>query len=175
MDPAKILKFKDQPLADFAAQIGLRLKRTGDKYNCLCPFHGDRGTPNLFIYPESDSFYCFACNTGGGKQFFIAKLFNINVYDIEKIWYNKDHEHTKDKGFSLELAGVAEVDYSNEAYKYLSRWANSVSAKIGKFSKHDYEIVAEWIYTGKAKTRSGYDAIIKYLKQTENGNGIKNS
>lgn len=167
MDPEKILRFKDLPLADFAAQVGLSLRRVGDKYNCLCPFHGDRGTPNLFIYPESDSFYCFACGIGGGKQYFIAKLLNISVYSIEKIWYNKDYVKSKNKDFLLELSEPEGTDYSAEGYRYLCSWAKNALAKSGKFPKDVYDLLSEWIYSGKSCKRAGYDAIVTYLKQTE--------
>ena len=34
------------------------LKESGDRYVCLCPFHNDKNTPNLTIYPKTNSFYC---------------------------------------------------------------------------------------------------------------------
>jgi len=41
------------------------LKRYGNILRGKCPFHGDSKTPNLTIYPETNTFYCFACRTFG--------------------------------------------------------------------------------------------------------------
>jgi len=43
----------------------------GELYRCFCPFHNDTGTPNLYIYPDTNSFYCYACNVGGSPVDFI--------------------------------------------------------------------------------------------------------
>jgi DNA primase len=36
----------------------------GREYKGLCPFHGDH-TPSMVVYPERQSFRCWACQTGG--------------------------------------------------------------------------------------------------------------
>lgn len=42
-----------------------------------CPFHNEK-TPSLRVYKESNSFYCFGCNTGGDIIGFVMHLFHID-------------------------------------------------------------------------------------------------
>jgi hypothetical protein len=52
-------------LADRLAGPG-KMRRVGKTWvtNCLLPNHEDR-TPSFVVYPETDSWYCFACLRGG--------------------------------------------------------------------------------------------------------------
>lgn len=40
------------------------LRRSGKTFTGRCPLHDDR-SPSFYIYPETNSFYCFGCNQGG--------------------------------------------------------------------------------------------------------------
>ena len=59
------------------------LKRSGSNMVGLCPFHRE-DTPSLMIYPESGSFYCFGCATGGDVITFIKKIENLDYLDAIK-------------------------------------------------------------------------------------------
>ena len=50
---------------------GVKLRKKGSLYTGLCPFHDDKRDGNFFVYPHTDSFYCFACQTGGSKSYYI--------------------------------------------------------------------------------------------------------
>lgn len=56
------------------------LKRSGSNMVGLCPFHNE-DTPSLMIYPESGSFYCFGCATGGDVITFIKRIENLDYID----------------------------------------------------------------------------------------------
>ena len=55
------------------AEKYLELRYIGGKYKCICPFHPD-GDPSLVFYPETNSFYCFGCNSHGNTVTLIKKL-----------------------------------------------------------------------------------------------------
>ena len=55
----------------------VQLKRRGRTSVGLCPFHNEK-TPSFVVYPETQSFYCFGCGTGGDVITFIK---NINRLD----------------------------------------------------------------------------------------------
>ena len=51
-----------------------KLQKCGKTMRGLCPFHGDTNKPNFHIYPETNSWYCFACGQGGDNISFYMKL-----------------------------------------------------------------------------------------------------
>ena len=57
----------DKPDIVWVARLyGIDLPKTGrDKMTCRCPFHNDKGRPNMVLYVRSSSFHCFNCNAGG--------------------------------------------------------------------------------------------------------------
>ena len=52
------------------------LKRRGNKYIGLCPFHQEK-TPSFTVDTDKGLFYCFGCQTGGDKISFIEKIENL--------------------------------------------------------------------------------------------------
>jgi DNA primase len=56
-------KAKKKPIMDLFPNP---LKKVGATiWQGKCPFHDDQGHPNCTIYPQTNSFFCFACNKGG--------------------------------------------------------------------------------------------------------------
>ncbi|BED91666.1 MAG: DNA primase [Candidatus Improbicoccus pseudotrichonymphae] len=58
----------------------LSLKNKGRNFSANCPFHQER-TPSFFVYPDSNSFYCFGCNTGGDVITFIRLIENLDYVE----------------------------------------------------------------------------------------------
>ncbi len=54
---------RNYPILSLAEQY-TRVRRTGKTFVGRCPLHDDR-SPSFYVYPESNSFYCFGCNKGG--------------------------------------------------------------------------------------------------------------
>ena len=74
----------------------LQLKKKGNRYWGLCPFHSEK-TPSFTVTPEKNIYYCFGCHKGGS-------IFNF-LMEMEKISYP---EAVKMAG---KMAGV-EVNFS---------------------------------------------------------------
>lgn len=53
------------PLTDLLISRGFTLRRSGQRFVTLCPFHSDRRRPNLVIYPDEQKFHCFSCGARG--------------------------------------------------------------------------------------------------------------
>lgn len=54
-----------RPLAEVVAGYGFALRRSGAALVARCPFHRDRGRPNLHLYPDSGVFVCYRCGERG--------------------------------------------------------------------------------------------------------------
>ncbi len=65
---------------DLAQYIGqsIKLRKSGNRFTGLCPFHSDRKTPSLVVYPSQD-WHCFGCGAGGSVIDFVMKIENISV------------------------------------------------------------------------------------------------
>jgi DNA primase len=51
---------------------GIELTRHGSKdWKGLCPFHGDKGTPNLIVSPDKGLWHCMACGKAGNPIQFV--------------------------------------------------------------------------------------------------------
>ena len=61
------------PIARVIEGSGVELRRSGRRLAGLCPFHDDR-RPSLLVYPETQSWYCFACDAGGDVIDFVGRL-----------------------------------------------------------------------------------------------------
>ena len=63
-----------------------------------CPFHGDTGRPNMSVWVESQTFYCFNCNRGG------------DVYDFLGLTLFGDRWNPRDRGMFLEVVGNKKLE-----------------------------------------------------------------
>ncbi|MDR0738671.1 MAG: DNA primase [Oscillospiraceae bacterium] len=70
--------FKNDIVSVVSSYVNLRGK--GRTMNGLCPFH-DEKTPSFYVYPHTNSFYCFGCGIGGTPITFIQKLENFDFLD----------------------------------------------------------------------------------------------
>lgn len=64
--------------ADIVSVISehLSLKKTGQNYTGLCPFHSEK-TPSFIVSPTKQIFHCFGCGAGGNVFHFLMKYENL--------------------------------------------------------------------------------------------------
>lgn len=63
----------------------INLKICGDQFLINCPFHNEN-SPSCFVRMDNGFFKCFGCGTGGGFLKLLAKLKNISIDDLKKIF-----------------------------------------------------------------------------------------
>ena len=61
----------------------VQLKRKGRLYGGLCPFHSEK-TPSFYVYPDTQSFYCFGCGAAGDVISFVRKYNNLGYVETVK-------------------------------------------------------------------------------------------
>lgn len=75
------MKWKDQikQVSDIHEVVSeyVELKKSGKNWVGFCPFHEDRKTPNLTVFPETQNFKCFACGKQGDVFKFIQLKENL--------------------------------------------------------------------------------------------------
>ena len=62
----------------------VQLKRKGRLYSGLCPFHSEK-SPSFYVYPDTQSFYCFGCGAGGDAITFAKKINSIDYPEAVKM------------------------------------------------------------------------------------------
>lgn len=62
----------------------VQLKRKGRLYGGLCPFHSEK-TPSFYVYPNTQSFYCFGCGAAGDAISFAQKINSISYPEAVKL------------------------------------------------------------------------------------------
>lgn len=60
------------------------LKKKGRYLTGLCPFHSEK-TPSFFVYPQTQSFYCFGCGAGGDVITFIRRIENLEYMEAVRM------------------------------------------------------------------------------------------
>ena len=93
----------------------LILKKTGNNYWGLCPFHNEK-TPSFCVNPQKQIYKCFGCGEGGDVFSFIMKTTGASFNDIIKEYALK---------FGIELPITFNKTYDNkdkkkEIYKVLN-------------------------------------------------------
>lgn len=69
---------KDQyPIADIIGQA-ITLKKRGNEYQGLCPFHAEK-TPSFQVVPDKDFYHCQGCGAHGDVVDFIANFKGITI------------------------------------------------------------------------------------------------
>lgn len=58
----------------------VQLKKKGRYLSGLCPFHSEK-SPSFFVYPQTQSFYCFGCGAGGDVITFIRQIENLEYME----------------------------------------------------------------------------------------------
>ena len=66
-------KVKQQ--ADIVRVVGeyVRLKKSGQNFTGLCPFHGEK-TPSFAVHPTKQIYHCFGCGKGGDVFSFVMEM-----------------------------------------------------------------------------------------------------
>ena len=66
----------------------IELKRAGQSYKGLCPFHSEK-TPSFMVNPGKQRFHCFGCGTGGDIIHFVMKYENLSFQETLKLLAKK--------------------------------------------------------------------------------------
>lgn len=57
------------------------LKKAGRNYKGLCPFHSEK-SGSFFVFPETESYYCFGCHETGDAFTFLRKTEGLDFSEV---------------------------------------------------------------------------------------------
>lgn len=78
----KIQQALRTPIENIANQH-LKLRKCGKALVGLCPFHPEKH-PSFYIYPETNSWWCYGCNQGGNVINFLRLLYSYSFVEAVK-------------------------------------------------------------------------------------------
>ena len=135
--------------ADIVREIensGVSLRRSGATLKGCCPFH-DENTPSFIVYPNTQSFYCYGCATGGNVITFLMKKNNMEyieaIRELAKR-YGVDLNETKLSPKEVEKEGKKEVlrNIYKQAGIYYSKQLNGTAKEyaLSRFNEDTLSI-----------------------------------
>ncbi|MCS7214987.1 MAG: DNA primase [Thermodesulfovibrio sp.] len=131
MDYQKILEEIKQRL-DIVELISeyIDLKKTGQNYRSLCPFHSEK-TPSFFVNPSKQIFHCFGCGKGGDIVTFLMEYEKVSFIEAISILAKKaglQFEPVKKNLSPISKEKLYEI-YENATYYYMEQLKSSEKAK----------------------------------------------
>lgn len=106
------------------------LKRAGRYQKCACPFHSEK-TPSCFVYPDTNSFYCFGCGAGGDVITFVMKIENLDYFEAVKLLAQRSGMSLPEDNFDDTVAKQKARIY--EINKKAARFFhNQLKSEVGK-------------------------------------------
>ncbi len=82
-DDAFLMELRSRADVETIISSYVNIKRAGRISKGLCPFHGEK-TPSFTVYPDTQSYYCFGCGSGGDVVTFIKNIENLDYLDAVK-------------------------------------------------------------------------------------------
>ena len=159
--------------ADIVRVVGeyVRLKKNGQNFTGLCPFHSEK-TPSFAVHPVKQIYHCFGCGVGGDVFKFVMEMDKCEfmeavqaVADKCGIAIPRSRERSPEERREQQQR-TALVELHREAAAFFARQLESTSeGKAARGYLADRGLDAEAIARfGLGYAPSGGDALLRHLK-----------
>ena len=100
----------------------VNLKRAGRISKGLCPFHNEK-TPSFTVYPDTQSYYCFGCGSGGDVITFVKNIENLDYIDAvrflaDRAGMDMPNENTYDSAVNKRRLRMLEANREAARFYY---------------------------------------------------------
>jgi len=111
-------------IVEILEEYNVELTLEGRILRAYCPFHEDTGRANFTVYPETNSWFCFAGCGGGDVVSFVSKIENITRAQakLKLDDVNIELDELTLKIAELEGKRTETVSYNNEVNSLVSKW-----------------------------------------------------
>jgi DNA primase len=165
-------KVKQQ--ADIVRVVGeyVRLKKSGQNFTGLCPFHGEK-TPSFAVHPVKQIFHCFGCGKGGDVFSFVMEMEKCQFPEAVRIVAEKcgiaiprPKEHSpEERKENQQRAVLVEMHREAQAF-FVKQLETTAEGKAARAYLEDRGLNAEAVARFSiGYAPSGGDALLRYLKQ----------
>lgn len=91
LETAKIHEVIEDCLGSYGPDNRAGLKKSGVRYEALCPFHEDRSLGSFKVYPKGNCYKCFSCGAKGGVIDFLIEHEHLTYPDAIR-WLGKKYD-----------------------------------------------------------------------------------
>jgi DNA primase len=165
-------KVKQQ--ADIVRVVGeyVRLKKSGQNFTGLCPFHGEK-TPSFAVHPVKQIFHCFGCGKGGDVFSFVMEMEKCQFPEAVRIVAEKcgiaiprpKERSPEERKENQQRAALVEMHREAQAF-FVKQLETTAEGKAARAYLEDRGLNAEAVARfGIGYAPSGGDALLRYLKQ----------
>src|SRR5229473_914798 len=159
--------------ADIVRVIGeyVRLKKSGQNFTGLCPFHGEK-TPSFAVHPVKQIFHCFGCGKGGDVFSFVMEMEKCPFPDAVKVVAEKcgiavprQKERTpEERKENQQRAALIEIHREAQAF-FVRQLESTAEGRAARAYLEDRGLNAETIARfGIGYAPSGGDVLLRQLK-----------
>ena len=69
-------------IVDLIGSSGVQLRKAGRNFTGFCPFHPNTRTPAFYVFPDTQSYYCFSCHKSGDAFTFVMERQGLDFGDV---------------------------------------------------------------------------------------------
>jgi DNA primase len=160
--------------ADIVRVVGeyVRLKKSGQNFTGLCPFHGEK-TPSFAVHPVKQIYHCFGCGKGGDVFSFVMEMEKCQFPEAVRIVAEKcgiaipqpkerspeERQENRQRAVLIEMHREAQTFF----VKQLETTAEGKAARAYLEDRGlDKDAIAQF---GIGYAPSGGDLLLRHLKQ----------
>jgi DNA primase len=159
--------------ADIVRVVGeyVRLKKSGQNFTGLCPFHGEK-TPSFAVHPVKQIFHCFGCGKGGDVFSFVMEMEKCPFPEAVRIVAEKcgipipqPKERTpEERKENQQRSAMIEMHRETQAF-FVKQLESTAEGKVARAYLEDRGLDGETITRfGIGYAPAGGDVLFRYLK-----------
>lgn len=149
----------------------VNLKRAGDTYKGLCPFHSEK-SPSFTVYPRTASFYCFGCGIGGDAVTFVKQIEHLDYPDALEFLAKRagitivdnDKPLREEKKFNRDRMFKMNVDAANFFHKALFSGTEDANQALSYFTEKRGLSISTIRHFGLGYAPDSFDALLNYMR-----------
>jgi len=160
--------------ADIVRVVGeyIRLKKSGQNFTGLCPFHGEK-TPSFAVHPVKQIYHCFGCGKGGDVFNFVMEMDKVPFPEAVRLVAEKcgiaipkpKERSPEERKENQQRAALIEMHHEAQSF-FVKQLETTAEGRAARAYLEDRGLEAAAISRfAIGYAPSGGDTLLRYLKQ----------